>query len=272
MRHRSKERPPERTVIDSIVKRGAAATDEQSYPQLLRRLRNACFLNDQNQPLLPQERLISQYRKDGLVLFLGAGTSKSSGIPNWPELAGEVLQKSGIERRNRELDKVKKALPSYIAQFELAALRLGSKNFVRTVYEALYAGRKCAALVSLLKKIPLEYSKQKNWSGWREVLQALQENATLRAIGDLLIIEDNEEPRCNPQIHGVVTFNADNLLELYCQAKTSGRRLLKLVDRASVGQHPDTIPVYHLHGFLDARGENFFEPPGVLHRVTAGRR
>ena len=246
MRHRCKERPPERTDIDNIVKRGANANDKRRFPQLLRRLRNACFLDDRNRRLPPQKRLVEQYRKDGLVLFLGAGISTGSGIPSWPKLADEVLEKSGILRGDGELDIVKKALPYYIAQFELAGLRLGYTEFVRTIYDALYGSRECRPLIHLLKKIPKKYKKQKNWPGWRDVLQALETNATLKAVGDLLIVEDDEEPRCNPQIHAVVTFNADNLLELYCQAKTSGRRLLKLVDRASVGEHPDTIPVYHL--------------------------
>lgn len=78
-------------------------------------------------------------------------------------------------------------------------------------------------------------------------------------MGDLLIVDDEGTPRRNPQVHAVLTVNADNLLELYCQAKTLGNRLLTMVDRASVGDHPEAIPVYHLHGALDARGENFLE-------------
>jgi hypothetical protein len=31
-----------------------------------------------------------------------------------------------------------------------------------------------------------------------------------------------------------------------------------MVDRASVGDHPDRLSVYHLHGVLDVRGENIF--------------
>jgi hypothetical protein len=60
----------------------------------------------------------------------------------------------------------------------------------------------------------------------------------------------------NPQIHAVLTFNADNLLELYCEAKTGRRSVVTMIDRASVGEHPDQTPIYHLHGTLDARGEN----------------
>jgi hypothetical protein len=81
-------------------------------------------------------------------------------------------------------------------------------------------------------------------------------------VGDLLILEKGKGekgPRRNPQIHAVITVNADNLLELYCHARLSGAKgkVLTMVDRPSVGDHPDAISVYHLHGILDARDENF---------------
>ena len=70
-----------------------------------------------------------------------------------------------------------------------------------------------------------------------------------------MITGEGSELRRNPQVHAVLTSNADNLLELYCLAKAGGKRVLNSVDRASVGDHPNQTPVYHLHGFLDARSE-----------------
>ena len=111
----------------------------------------------------------------------------------------------------------------------------------------------------MLEKIPRE-NKEQNKRGkvkWNDIRKELAKNETLRDVGDLLIL-DGTKPRRNPQIHAVLTVNADNLLELYCHAKTSGNeRLVTMVDRASVGDHPDKIPVCHLHGILDARDENF---------------
>jgi hypothetical protein len=225
-------------------------------------MRTAFFLDAQNHPLPARERLVEQYTNDGLVLFLGAGVSRDSGIPNWPELADELLRKSGVGHDN--LDTIKKALPSYLTQFELAGQLLGTpRKLVKKIYHGLYDHVECR---NLLTKIPREYEKQKRWPGWADVLKALQANKTLRAVGDLLIMNDGARATHNPQIHAVLTFNADNLLELYCAAKTRGKRLLTLVDRASVGEHPDEIPVYHLHGALDARGENVFR------RVSAPAR
>ena len=128
---------------------------------------------------------------------------------------------------------------------------------IEAIYDGLYGQMECK---DLLRKIPTKYAEQKKWPRWGGVLKALKANETLEAVGDLLLVgKDGARPRCNPQIHAVLTSNADNLLELYCMAKTGGKRLLTLVDRASVGEHPDQTPVYHLHGTLDARGENFLK-------------
>ena len=176
------------------------------------------------------------------------------------KLADAVLEKSGLAVD--ELDNVRKALPSLLAQFELADRLLGSHTkFVRAVYEALYHNMECK---SLLEKIPLEYKEQAGWCGWGDVFKALQTNKTLEAVGNLLIGYDGNKARRNPQIHAVLTFNVDTLLELYCQAKTSGKHVVTLVDRASVGDDPDQTPVYHLHGTLDARGENVFRSGPAL--------
>jgi hypothetical protein len=233
-------------------------------------MQKAFFLDAQNQSLPARKRLVEQYRKDGLVLFLGAGVSRGSGIPNWPELADTLLLKSGV--KSADLNTVKKALPSYITQFELAGQLLGNRRrLVQEIYKGLYERMKCRPQ---LMEIPRKYEEQSGWHGWGRVLSALQTNKTLKAVGELLITNDAAKTRRNPQIHAVLTFNADNLLELYCAAKTGGKRILTMVDRASVGEHPDETPIYHLHGTLDARGENFLRrfsataPPGEVQEIT----
>jgi hypothetical protein len=163
------------------------------------------------------------------------------------------LRKAGVPRD--EVETVKKALQSYITQFELAGQLLGGrKKLLKAIYEGLYEGMECKPH---LENIPPFYEDQKKWNGWGNVLKVLQANKTLGAVGDLLVSHDGARPKRNPQIHAVLTFNADNLLELYCEARTGGKRILTMVDRASVGEHPDQIPVYHLHGTLDSRGEKF---------------
>jgi hypothetical protein len=257
MRIRSTERPPTRADIDRILQNGATADDCQRFRRFLRRLEKASFLDAKCRPLSARERLVEQYKQDGLVLFLGAGVSRDSGIPAWPELAERLLLKSGVTCD--ELGIVKRVFPSPIIEFELAAQLQGAdRDLVIAIYNGLYERMDCKLQ---LERIPRKYEEQIGWDGWGCVFKALQANKTLQTIGDLLIRYDGSEPKRNPQIHAVITVNADNLLELYCEAKTSGRRVVTMVDRASVGEHPNQIPVYHLHGTLDARGENLFRSP-----------
>jgi hypothetical protein len=254
MRIRSAQVPPTHDDIDSILRGDASADGSKRHAALLRRLRQAFFLDREGQPVSARERLVEQYKKDGLVLFLGAGVSVGSGIPSWPRLAESVLQSSGVTPE--EVDSVKKALPSYVVQFELARQLLGADSkFLGAIYKELYKGLECK---SQLESIPRKYEDQVGWSGWPELATALQTNETLKAVADLLIVYDGTKPRRNPQIHAVLTVNADTLLELYCEARAGGKRVVRMVDRASVGDHPDQIAVYHLHGTLDARGENLF--------------
>lgn len=256
MRIRTDSNPPSRELIDRILLEGASNEDKESQGYLLRRPRQSCFLDLEGRPLSPRERLITQYRNDGLILFLGAGVSVDSGIPSWPKLARDILLSSGVP--SAEVDDVMRALPSYISQFELARQLFGTeKDLIGALYRELYKG---IAFKNLVEKSPRKYEDQPGWPGWSEILQALERNETLDAIGKLLIVFDGEAPRRNPQIHAVLTTNADTLLELYCEAKAEGKRVVTMVDRASVGDDPDQIPIYHLHGTLDARGENLSRP------------
>ena len=205
MRFRIKdETPPNKCVIKRILSSGVRPEDEKLYAHLLRRLRRSCYLNEENKNLDPRGRLLEQYRKDGLVLFLGAGVSAESDVPNWPQLSDRLLLKSGVLRR--DLATVKKALPSYITQFELAGRRLGtSKNLVEAIYQGLYGKMKCKLLFERKYR---RVMRSKKWQGWSAVLKELQANKTLAAVGDLLLIgKDSERPRRNPQIHAVLAVN-----------------------------------------------------------------
>jgi hypothetical protein len=138
MRVRIGEQPPSRQDIDSIIEHGASKADCERFPTLLRRLRKSFFLDgEQFGPLSRRERLIRNYREDGLVLFLGAGVGVESGIPPWPRLAEAVLRKSGLT--SEELAGVKRAFPSHITQFELARRRFRTYgDFAKSLYNALY--------------------------------------------------------------------------------------------------------------------------------------
>jgi|ERR1700688_4446094 SIR2-like domain len=270
MRIRSPEPPPSKNDVDRIIRQGASGEDKKRLPALLRRLRQSFFLDSQDQPLSARARMVRQYKNDGLVLFLGAGISVESGIPSWPKLAHDVLVASGVA--TEQVNEVMRALPSHMAQFGLARQLLGTeRELVATIYRELYKHLECK---HQLEKIPRKYEQQRAWPGWGDILKVLECNQTLKEVGNLLVLFDGTKPRRNPQIHAVLTSNADNLLELYCEAKTNGKRVVTMVDRPSVGEDPDQIPIYHLHGTLDARGENLLRsgshlvPPDELQEIS----
>ena len=264
MRIRTNKKPHPKAEIKRWVRKGPPAPEpNKKEDPLVHRLRQSCYLDCNNKPLDAFGRLLAQYKKDGLVLFLGAGISSCSGIPNWPRLIERLVDKllPGIDYAT-----VKWAFPTLISQFDLVAYQLNDpQKFYRAVYSALYGDPKFKDVQNIAKDIPKEKTK---WNRWQELLNGLKKNKTLEAVADLLIIDSENSHRRNPQIHAVLTTNADNLLELYCQARTSGERLLTMVDRASVGDHPEATPVYHLHGTLDARGENLIRAPEPCSEVA----
>jgi hypothetical protein len=263
MRIRIKEQPATEKDIRRIIEFGARPEEIVTRQRLLKHLTSSCYLDgdDPKRVLTVRERLLEQYKNDGLVLFLGAGVSLGSGIPNWNTLIENIFRKIGIAPNiGRRADR-----SSIYAQFELAALRSGEReDFCKNLYDCLYSHAGFKHIKELLKKVPAKYSDQPGWKGWGDLKNKLAKNETLRDVGDLLIVDDAKKhaPKRNPRIHAVLTVNADNLLELYCLAKTSGSEQcpVTMVDRASVGDDPDAISVYHLHGTLDARDENFMNP------------
>lgn len=261
MRVRVKDQPPTEKQIRDLLRRGSSP-DHQS--RIVERLRKSCYLDDNYRKLSPKQRLIEQYRKDGLVLFLGAGVSMDSGIPSWTKLIKKLLPKAEIKTDYKD---VKCAFPSLESQFDLAAHRLTPLEFARLLYECLYQDLE---FKNLLSEIPKRSDREAKWHRWEEVVTKLGDNKTLRAVGELLIVEKQEQRRRNPQIHGVLTTNADNLLEIYCRARCAGKsRIVTMVDRASVGDHPHAISVYHLHGTLDARDENIVRTDSPCGEISA---
>ena len=196
----------------------------------------------------------------GVVLFLGAGVSMGSKIPSWRNLAENVLKNVGYNNYQQ----IEKAAPTFIAQFDLAANALckklgekeGRRAFTTELYRCLY-GEKFQVLKGLLEDIPKGRDEQKKWEKWSEVKEKLKDNITLAAVGDLLVSEGKAKAQ---------NCLSDSWSNNYKYRQSSPHLLSGSIRRRqgvddgrsrSVGDHPTTIPIYHLHGYLDARGENF---------------
>jgi hypothetical protein len=229
--------------------------------KFLNRMRKSGYLDSTDRRTSGVERLRLQFDSDGLVLFLGAGVSKASGIPEWRGLIDAMLKtlKIGPAPENassfsRLLEE--KASLSLLSQFDLVSHQCKgtekSDKFVDLLHEHLYGAPEFQEIRRLMNAIPVDDEKKRLFN-WQPLLMELRSNTTLAAVGDLLLDQNAGEAVGNPKIGAVLTSNADSLVQTYVMGRAGGRRLLTTVDRASVGDHPGMISVYHLHGRLDVR-------------------
>lgn len=230
-------------------------------PHFLNRMRQSGYLDSNDRRTSGLERLRFQYDQDGLVLFLGAGVSKGSGIPDWRALIDGMLTSLGFGPTPLDAPSFSRLLEekaglSLLSQFDLVSHQCKgpdqSGGFVDLLRRHLYGAPEFQKLRALMNAIPVDNERKKDFN-WEPLLTELRRNVTLKEIGDLLLDRTDGATAVNPKIGAVLTTNADNLLQTYVMGRASGRRLLTTVDRASVGDHPGRISVYHLHGWLDVR-------------------
>jgi hypothetical protein len=231
--------------------------------RFLSRMRKCGYLDSADRRTSGLERLRLQYDSDGLVLFLGAGSSKASGIPEWRGLLDGMLKTFLSEPATENAPSLsrlleEKASLSLLSQFDLVSHQCKGPNqsdkFIGMLRDHLYGAREFQQIRGLMNAIPVENEKKKGFN-WQPLLTALRKNATLAAVGDVLLDSNGGKAVVNPKIGAVLTTNVDNLLQTYVMGRAGGRRLLTTVDRASVGDHPGRISVYHLHGWLDVRDQ-----------------
>jgi hypothetical protein len=246
--------------------------------QFLNRMRKCAYLDSKDRRTSGLERLRLQYQNDGLVLFLGAGVSKASGIPEWRGLIDGMLKTLGFSPGpenpssfSRLLEE--KASLSLLSQFDLVSHQCRgpgeSDRFVSLLRDHLYGASEFQEIRRLMNEIPVDNEEKKSFD-WQPLLRELRKNTTLAAVGDLLLDPKVDQPAVDPQIGAVLTTNADNLLQTYVMGRAGGRRLLTTVDRPSVGDHPGMTSVYHLHGWLDVRDrrQQAIVPPPLVFRES----
>ncbi len=194
--------------------------------------------------LCGQNRALFLYKQRGLALFAGAGVSHESGIPLWREVVERAVQQTFPNRGSAAsgiVDSLSAARISVSAQLDICDRMLeahgSDRTFDQILYDSLYGKEEFRELRDRLRR-----------SDWSAALELFRRNATLCAVGDLLLAGSP-----NRNIHAVLTTNADNLLELYMRSAAKGRRFVSSIQGAADTQTPGTIPVFHLHGYLDAR-------------------
>lgn len=145
-----------------------------------------------------------------LAIILGAGTSISLGLPNWPTLVKRLFEKAS------------EPVP------DESNLELLAEHFRRTFFGNDHEGYVSAIHDALYKGVDVSF-------------EALMKGSTLAAIGSLVMASHRGSAA------EVVTFNFDNLLELFLAyhgfvtyAVTEGHQWATRSD----------VTVHHPHGFI----------------------
>lgn len=164
-------------------------------------------------------KLRHAFNQDNLVLFLGAGVSAGEGLPGWEKLVQLLIQdflKSKYDKVVSELDEdLKNEFKSFsyitLGRFIKKALK---SKFHDNLKKVLYRG----------------YSSSKT------------PNSLLNDIAEF----------CRPirgkyGVLSIITYNYDDILESYLERKGIKH---KVIYREYDTVLNDTLPIYHVHGFL----------------------
>jgi hypothetical protein len=209
-----------------------------------------------------QEDVISDlkavYKHHGLVLLLGAGASVPSGLPNWKTLAERILthddvfgQADGSSIFN-SLTHEKYRLETIIGMAEDKILAdhindrsKAQQSFTSIVRECLYSGFK-------YWNTDINPVNAESFATFVET-----SNTTLRSIYNLAVTWSKDASHRNTNVHAIVNFNLDALLQAYDKARhilarisSNGLRRLRTIERPTAGSNPDRTSIYHPHGFL----------------------
>ena len=205
------------------------------------------------------EDLRGKYEEEGIVLVLGAGVSKDSGIPNWGGLLGNLLERLNKRAQQPTLASLRKhdmSLPMIASVIERRFGEQDRKAFVEKVRKALYR----------------DFLYREGISDREAFVDHVRTtNGTLHAVCTVCAVkgEPAETYVSNPRIGAIVTFNLDQLVQSYIRSRFSDDarprkervKLVRTVERASADPHaqskgrqgvfiPRRINVYHLHGYL----------------------
>jgi hypothetical protein len=180
--------------------------------------------------------LSDEYEKRGIVLCLGSGVSRSSGIPDWRELLTRLAERAwpkGSPEFYQEFLNSGFSLPAIASVLQE---QLGD-DFVEAVREALY------------RDFPL-FNKPK-WSGDRHrfVSDVQRLNLTLRTVAALCARKEGHRFKRSQNVRAIINLNFDVLLQTYMRARYNGY-LLRTVERPDASISRQKIPTYHAHGML----------------------
>jgi len=197
------------------------------YSELLKKLRDSLgnsFSKIDRSEIIRE--LKQNYKKEKLVLILGAGVSMSFGLPSWDILLQKLMMTTLEKEKNTS--------------------SILSKLFTKIFNPSpLIAGR-------YLQK----YFENNNTSFEEEVRKILYQEIERETASKLMdeIIRYCIAPGKSPNLNSIITYNFDDILEYHIQKSS-----LDLPYKSIYGKGMDVdtgeLPIYHVHGYLPEKGK-----------------
>ena len=213
--------------LDSYYKIFTEKVFKKDYSDLLKALRNNLthtFTRTNRSEIIKE--LKQCYKKEKLVLVLGAGVSMSFGLPSWEIL----LQKLMVETLQRD-----KSASSVL-----------SKLFAKIFNPSpLIAGR-------YLQK----YFETNNQSFEDEVRKILYQEIERKTSSGLMdeIVRYCIAPGKSPNLNSIITYNFDDIVEQSI-LNSSLDLPFKPIYGKGVDVDAGELPIYHVHGYLPEKGK-----------------
>ncbi len=188
-----------------------------------------------NRPLSPEDsiqfiQLNKAYNSKKLVLILGAGVSKSCGLPDWKDLL-KILQNNIYIRENDFEDRI-----YFIKKLFLKMFNRNELVLARNLHHHSSLGLEdddCIVFEKFVRCALYRNNKSKKSKLLDEIIR--------------LSSDDGGQKK----LDCIITYNYDDILEHYLE-KDNQENYRSIY--YSETEEPGTIPIYHVHGFLPRNG------------------
>jgi hypothetical protein len=191
-------------------------------------------------------RLRKSYHNKGLALFLGAGVSYDSMLPDWEELVRRLMQSYKQNDACEIFHNFRSAGFSLLTITEFIKMGFDDDfRFMSEVKNALYRNFPCRTVLRTSKS-----------PGMDMIIEHVEtHNPTLAAVYDLATTRGSDHLIPNEKIPYIVNFNLDSLLEAYDSAKVhiqpgTGHLCLHRIESAGATPIAGRTNVYHPHGYV----------------------
>lgn len=220
-------RLPVQEYVGKLADTGGVTND------LLEKLLQREPLQQIEQRRSPIDRLTDAHRAKSLVLCLGAGVSIPYGLPDWNTLLQELLLTT-LNEDSKAIDDQADALAKlYTAVF-------APNPLIAARYLATYYRKRSKSALAFESAIRDVLYRNVQPGKHTELFSEIRRLSTAH--------------RDDPILNSVITYNFDDLLERsLCDFDSAFP--FKAVFSVGDNPSPAELPIYHVHGYLPAKGE-----------------